>query len=132
MSDRAETLEFHVFNEPALNTFDAKMADERDALPYKRLRKVPVATITLKALLDEHLPSGKQIDFMSIDAEGFDLAVLRSNDWEKYLPTVMLVEDTAANTWSRIGRSPITQYLGTLGYEPFASTFRTVLFRQVD
>jgi Methyltransferase FkbM domain len=86
----------------------------------------------LNALLDQHLPGGKQIDFMSIDAEGFDLAVLQSNDWQKYRPTVILIEDTAAKTWSLIGRSPITQYLSTLGYEPFASTFRTVLYRQPE
>jgi FkbM family methyltransferase len=131
VSDRDQSLEFHLFNEPALNTFDPKMAAERDGfLSFKLLRKVSVPTTTLKALLEEHLPSGKQIDFMSIDVEGLDLPVLQSNDWEKFCPTVILAEDTAAKSWSLIGNSPITEYLREWGYEPFASTFRTILYRR--
>jgi FkbM family methyltransferase len=133
VSDQDQTLEFHLFNEPALNTFDTKMAAERDGfLSFRLLRKIPVRTSPLKALLDQHVPSGKQIDFMSIDVEGLDLPALQSNDWEKYRPTVVLAEDTAAKTWSLIGQSPITQFLRTWNYEPFASTFRTILYRQPE
>lgn len=133
VSDQDQRLDFHLFNEPALNTFDVKLAAERDGCrSYRLLRKVPVRTTPLKALLDQHLPSGKQIDFMSIDVEGLDLAALRSNDWEKYRPTVILVEDAAAKTWELIGQSSITHYLRGWDYEPFASTFRTVLYRQPE
>ena len=32
------------------------------------------------------------MDFLSVDAEGYDLTVLQSNDWEQHRPTLLLVE----------------------------------------
>ncbi len=34
----------------------------------------------------------KTIDFMSIDTEGYDLDVLKSNDWIKFRPKIVIVE----------------------------------------
>jgi hypothetical protein len=38
--------------------------------------------VTLSSVLDQHLPPGQKIDFLTIDAEGHDLKVLCSNDWD--------------------------------------------------
>lgn len=46
----------------------------------------------LSKILDNYLDRDTKLDFMSVDAEGFDLEVLKSNDWDKYRPTVLLVE----------------------------------------
>jgi hypothetical protein len=43
-------------------------------------------TRTLSSVLGEYLPAGIAIDFMSIDVEGMEIEVLRSNDWLKYSP----------------------------------------------
>lgn len=45
----------------------------------------------LSSVMDEHCTSNV-IHFMSIDAEGVDLEVLQSNNWEKYRPEVIMVE----------------------------------------
>ncbi|MCW5198181.1 FkbM family methyltransferase [Desulfobulbus sp. F3] len=37
------------------------------------------------------------IDFLSVDAEGVDLKVLKSNDWNKYRPYIVLAEDRHCN-----------------------------------
>ncbi len=47
--------------------------------------------VALRDLLTEHL-NGRKIDFMSVDAEGYDLAVLESNDWLRFRPSVIIVE----------------------------------------
>ena len=39
------------------------------------------------------LPAGQAIDFLSVDCEGSDLGVLRSNDWDRFQPRVIAVED---------------------------------------
>ena len=49
------------------------------------------------------------IDFMSIDTEGFDLEVLKSNDWEKYRPTIICIEINK-------GYTPIHEFLKSVDY----------------
>lgn len=58
----------------------------------KEARIIEVETIPLRQVLDAHLPAGQSIDFMNVDCEGHDFKVLRSNDWSKYRPTVVAVE----------------------------------------
>ena len=52
------------------------------------------ATPTLAEILAEHLPAGLVIDFMEIDAEGMDRAILESTDWTRHLPRHPLFEPT--------------------------------------
>ena len=56
-------------------------------------KKINVKTLPLSAILDNYLPEAWTIDFLSVDCEGHDLEVLASNNWIKYRPTVVLVED---------------------------------------
>ena len=53
---------------------------------------INVETYPLKDILEKHLPKGTSIDFMTIDCEGHDEKVVKSNDWELYRPKVVLVE----------------------------------------
>ena len=46
----------------------------------------------LGQILDQHLPAGKEIDLLNIDVEGPEIAVLRSNNWEKYSPKFIFIE----------------------------------------
>jgi len=48
---------------------------------------------SLKQIMDENLPEGVSgIDLLSVDVEGMDLEVLRSFDWERWQPTIIIVE----------------------------------------
>ena len=53
---------------------------------------IEIQTITLSEILDKHLPKDTKIDFLTIDCEGHDINVLQSNNWEKYRPDFLLVE----------------------------------------
>ena len=64
--------------------------------------------------LDKYLPKGQTIDFISIDVEGLDYNVLLSNDWEKYQPQIILVEENV--NVDELGNSPIYQFLKSKGY----------------
>jgi hypothetical protein len=55
--------------------------------------QIKIKTQTLQNVFQTHLPPDTDIDFMSVDCEGHDLEVLQSNDWQKYRPRVLLVED---------------------------------------
>ena len=123
-------LTYHIFNYPALNTFDPVLAKERDGKDiYKIIERREIEMRPLAQILREHLPARKKIDFMSVDVEGFDLAVLRSNDWKRFLPTYVLVEDFSGDTVEEALNSPIAAFLRPLGYALFAKTAHTQIFR---
>jgi FkbM family methyltransferase len=51
---------------------------------------IKVSVSTLNSILEKHMVSN--IDFMSLDVEGFEANVLRGIDFEKYKPKYMLIE----------------------------------------
>ena len=122
-------LTFFVFNEPALNSFDANLSQARDQDPdtnYRIERRLSLVVRPLAEVLKEHLPKGQRIDLMSIDVEGLDLAVLQSNDWESFRPRYLLVED--AVNFDHLADSDLYRYLRPLGYALVGRTLRTFLF----
>jgi FkbM family methyltransferase len=128
VSDTTGVLSFHLFNEPALNTFDAVLATERAGLTDYRLletRSVPVRR--LDDLLTEYLPPDQKIDFLSIDVEGLDLSVLRSGDWSRFRPSILLVE-AHARTVSAIENDPINIFAVAAGYRLIAKTLNTLIY----
>ena len=128
VSDKAGSLVYHVFNEPALNTFDADLAAERALLPHYHLvgkRDVPVRR--LDDLLQERLPSGQRIDFLSIDVEGLDLAVLRSNDWKRFRPRIVLAE-ARQRVAAALANDPIHVFAESAGYQLIAKTVNTLIY----
>jgi FkbM family methyltransferase len=128
VSDAGGSLTFHLFNEPALNTFDADLAAQRVSLPGYRLletRAVPVRR--LDELLAEYLPKEQGIDFLSIDVEGLDLAVLRSGNWSRFRPRILLVE-ARERTLRAIDQDPIGAFAVAAGYQLVAKTLNTLIF----
>jgi FkbM family methyltransferase len=126
-----EPLEFFVFNEAAVSTFDPGLAREYElrnpnwfVTSTKKIAVRPLAEI-----LDQHVPPGQAIDFLTVDVEGWDLDVLQSNDWERYLPTVVAVE-CHGNDCSSVQADPVSELLCPLGYVAVAKTFSTVIFVQ--
>ena len=93
VAEKPGSLNYYVFDDTALNTFDSALMRDREAnTPYRVVHATTVRVDRLDALLKAHLPPGQAIDFISIDAEGFDLQVLRSNDWSRWRPRFVLVE----------------------------------------
>jgi FkbM family methyltransferase len=51
-----------------------------------------IQSIPLRDLFKEHLKAGQTLDFLSVDCEGEEFGVLRSNDWALYRPRLVCVE----------------------------------------
>lgn len=119
------TLLLHRFADPALNTFDAGLAAAHVARGLVELAPQPVEALPLATILERHLPPGTSIDLLSVDVEGLDMAVLRSNDWARFRPRCVLVE--CGDALDAIAAAPPVQLLAPLGYRPRARTLRTLL-----
>ena len=85
-------------------------------------------TVELKDILQKHLPTQQKIDFMDIDVEGSDLDVLMSNDWTKFRPTMLLIEDTSVDTLSDALNCAISSFITKHGYILKYRTPRTLFF----
>lgn len=127
VGSQAGLMTYFVFNEPALNTFSEDEARKKNCPPYQIVRTLQIPVVTLTQILDEHLPGGTSIDFMTIDAEGFDHEIVSSNDWSRYRPRVLLVEllDTGIEV---LAKHPTARLLQQHGYQVLAKTFNTFFF----
>ncbi len=132
VAEQPGTLCYHMFDEPALNTFDAALVNWRLAnTPYRLIGTRDVAVERLDSLLRKHLPPGQTIDFMSVDVEGLDLQVLRSNDWEVFRPTCVLAE-ALGTTLEEVMRSEVFDLMRRNRYRLFSKLYNTVLFLNSD
>jgi hypothetical protein len=120
---------FFLLNEPALNSVSASLSAERTKKnsQYTIIGEVRLTPKPLSEILAENLPEGQSIDFYSIDAEGLDLSVLRSNDWMRHRPSFILAE-LLETTFDDLAEHEITRYLCDQGYTPNAKLVNTVLF----
>ena len=79
ISDKDELLTYYIFNESALNTFSKNEAEQKAGKGnYRVIDEIKINTIPLSQVLNKHLDSNKQIDFLNIDVEGYDFKVLDS------------------------------------------------------
>lgn len=129
ISDHSGTLTYYSFDEPALNTFDTAIVERRISESSCRAPKaIQIPVDSLANVLSKHLPKNQAIDFLTIDVEGLDLAVLRSNDWKRFRPACVLVEALGRSVEEVIG-GEIYGFMKQSGYELFAKTFNTLVFR---
>lgn len=120
-------LKYFAFNEPALNTFSEEEAKKKERYPYNIINTLQIPVVTLRQILDQYLPSKTPIDFLTIDAEGFDHEIISSNDWSLYRPRVVLVEllDTRIQN---LKTNLTAQILYQHNYEVIAKTHNTYFF----
>ncbi|MGI0480785.1 FkbM family methyltransferase [Geminocystis sp. CENA526] len=130
ISNNGERLVYYQFNEPALNGFSPEISKQRDGLrgEYKIIDQTEIQTYKLSEILDKYLPPNQSIDFLSIDVEGLDLEVLKSNNWEKYRPKLILVEDLSRLSLKQMQNSEVFCFLDKLDYEIYAKTVNTLFF----
>lgn len=71
-------------------------------IPLDPKEIVEVNVRRLSTILEQNLDGDREIDFLNLDVEGFEMEVLQSNNWEKFQPKVMVIEclDTFARSSS--------------------------------
>lgn len=122
-------LEYYMFDEPALNTFDGEVLKSRILnTAYKHTQTLNVEVSPLVDVLKQHVPNDFKIDFLSIDVEGLDLEVIKSNDWAKYRPSLVLVEQLDLEDIEDLDFE-LHHYMKSIDYVLFAKTFNTLFYK---
>ena len=109
-----------------VNTLDESVASQR-----KGYKKTTVTTDTLTNIIDQTKYKNKKIDLLSIDAEGHDLIVLKSLDFSRYQPGLILVESYAEEI-EKVITLPIYQFLHEKNYELINWVGLSLFFRKKE
>jgi FkbM family methyltransferase len=109
---RGEMTYYFIAEDSPMNSFSPEFLKQIEILEHVT-QKIPVPTLPLAEVLDRHLPQGQTIDFMNVDVEGHDLEVLESNDWKRFRPKVIVVEDESLDP----RESAIVRTMKIHGYE---------------
>jgi FkbM family methyltransferase len=134
ISSKIQNLRFFCFNEPAFNTFNEIEAKNKNGKNgNKIINQIEIKTYPLSEIIDKYLPSSNtKIDFLSIDVEGFELEVLKSNNWEKYKPSFLLIEELKKELTQIVNESEVYKFLITKNYKLIAKTFNTSFYKLND
>ncbi len=130
ISDQPGELLYYEFDDPALNTFDEQLMRKREINTQYRViatRKIKVEPLAV--VLAAHLPFGQAIDFLSVDVEGLDLSVLRSNDWERFRPRCVVSEALNADLAPAVlAGNPLLAYMEAQHYSLTAKACNSWFF----
>jgi FkbM family methyltransferase len=128
INSKEEELTYFIFNDQALNGFSKDLSSLRNqSSDYKIIKTVNMKTRTLSSVLTEYLSVGQKINLLSIDVEGLDFEVLKSNDWRTYKPEFIMVEDKEFNI-TQPAKSAIYNFLQEMKYQLLAKTLSTLIF----
>jgi FkbM family methyltransferase len=119
---------YYMFNEPAFNTFNEKnaLAVEKDKRAII-INKLNIKPYRLEEILEKYLPPNVIIDFLSVDVEGMDLEVLKSNNWEKFRPQYIVAESFNTNLNDDFD-SELSVFLKENGYMIVSKTVNSLIF----
>jgi FkbM family methyltransferase len=121
--------DYYAFAEGALNTLDRDTAQRQIDIGHALASVMPINVLPLRAVLETHLPADQAIDFLTIDAEGHDLVILKSNDWSRFRPQIVLTE-LYQEDLARALTSELVTYMTSQDYIPFARTVNSIFFRR--
>lgn len=123
-------MEFFVFDVPEYNTFDPDLAHSRDSRGIRIIDRVQVQCFPLSEVLSTHLPPDMgQFEILSVDVEGLDLEVLKTNDWDRFRPKVVVAEDLRQDIYGILS-SPMSAFLRSKGYEAHCKLMNSVIYVQ--
>jgi FkbM family methyltransferase len=122
-------LRFYVFENPLLSSFDEELTRARMRNNRAVIAERDIQTRTLEEVLTEYLPMGQKIDFLSVDVEGLDLDVLKSNNWERFRPDYIVIECIdfhidSAHTYE------MHNFLLAQGYRLYAKTVLSLIYQE--
>lgn len=125
LSDSSGIAEFCCYEWDETNALKEASATDSGANSFGHAPSavLTVNTMTLAELFEKYRPEARTIDLLDVDCEGRDLLVLKSNDWSRFQPRVILVEAHGVER-----QAETQQYLEQFGYQFHALVVATMVF----
>lgn len=121
----AAQADFFVLDSPTLNTFSHHEMERYVSMGHQLVKTLSVELMNINEILEK---TG-DLDFMNLDIEGLDKAVLEMIDWKKYRPTCICVETITYETKQEPTKlNDIIQFMLAQDYILYADTFINSIF----
>jgi FkbM family methyltransferase len=119
-------LEFFVMSVSSLNTFSAEEALHSEALGHRIVKHLKIPVMTVNEAMERCKPVP---DFVSIDVEGLDEAVVSTIDFNRFRPAAFCIETlTYAENGEGRKKESIFEVFSRHGYFPYADTHVNTIF----
>ena len=123
VGDDGGTLTFYEMVPSVPSTCDAQEAEDVAASGTARLlHQYSVPIVSIAELYKTYL-AGQKVQVLSVDAEGHDMSVLRSADWEAMSPELVICEFINEETGSEL-----SDFLAQQGYKPLRRISCNMIF----
>ena len=111
------SLLYYSIDPPTLSTFQEDQAEGYIKRGFTLLEKTKVPVVPLKNILKKYV-NKVIVDFISIDVEGMEMDVLKSNDWRAFRPKYICIEscDYSNTKKGRDNYERIGEFLKKVGY----------------
>lgn len=129
LSDRTETqATFYQMHPPTLSTFSRSEAAVFESEGYHIIKEMSIPLLTPSEAIERHLP--RCPDFVSLDAEGLDMTILRCWDFERSRPAVFCIETlNFFEDHTKLRKdAEVIEFMEAAGYMVYADTFINTLF----
>jgi len=119
ISKSADKQDYYIVDgNSTMNSFSLENI-ERLGLKDSIKQKIKIDTYPLEDIFQKYVQE-KEIDFLNIDTEGYEMEVLESNDWKKFIPKVIAIEQNNIFSLADVLESTVNIYLQQRGYIAFA------------
>lgn len=127
VSNNNEKVSFFVSDDDRVSTISKEFKEWiKEHRTYER--EVTMTPKSLTQILDQYLAAGQKIDLLTIDVEGHDYEVLVSNDFDKYRPEVICIEDHTFS-FHAVSRNRICDFLFEKKYELQGYAYPNLFFK---
>jgi FkbM family methyltransferase len=127
-AEKSGSCQYYLFEDSSHSTFDAEEAAARVRSGRERiLKEMSVPVVSLESIITDYFPNG--LELLSLDAEGLELALLKSLNYEKHRPLAICVETVGfSQTLAKPKSDVITSILAPNGYALYADTFVNTIY----
>ncbi len=110
---------YYILGEDSTMNSFSKLNLEKLGIFGQVKKTVDVPVFTVNTLMEEH-PEVKKLDYLNIDAEGFEMEILSGINFELVTPKVISIEQNDVLTFTDVLESKVCKFLSEKGYVPFA------------
>ncbi len=119
--------DYYLMTDSSWNTFSKEEADHQakitgGLIKIEKVTKVPL--LDINEVMEEHFKGAPS--FLSLDAEGLHLAILKSLDYTRYRPRIICVETLVSGTHKTIPEIPA--FMESKGYVARGGSFVNTIF----
>ncbi|MCR8560845.1 FkbM family methyltransferase [Mucilaginibacter sp. BJC16-A38] len=112
------------------NNLDPASQQKTTSPSFAVNKTVNTRKTSIARVLEDCLPAGQTIDFLSLDADGFNLRALKAINWSKHAPLFVIVKSEAG--MKRMSGSVIYNLLKKKRYEPVFKTPNICFFKLTE